>query len=84
MKTIKLGTSRLDVPVIALGCMRLTELDDVQAESYLRYCIEKGINFFDQADIYGGGTCEEKFAKALHLSASEREKVIIQSKCSIV
>lgn len=84
MRKIKLGNSSLEVPVIALGCMRLTELDAAQAEVYLKGCIEKGMNFFDHADIYGGGACEELFAKALSLTASEREKVIIQSKCSIV
>lgn len=84
MRKIKLGNSSLEVPVIALGCMRLTELDAAQAEVYLKGCIEKGMNFFDHADIYGGGACEELFAKAFSLTASEREKVIIQSKCSIV
>ncbi len=84
MKTIKLGKSNLHVPAIALGCMRLTELDDVQAESYLRSCIEKGLNFFDHADIYGGGKCEEMFARVLPLTPSQRESIIIQSKCSIV
>lgn len=84
MKKIKLGNSSIEVPVIALGCMRLTELDAAQAEAYLKGCIEKGINFFDHADIYGSGACEELFAKAMPLTASEREKVIIQSKCSIV
>lgn len=84
MKKIKLGNSSIEVPVIALGCMRLTELDTAQAEVYLKSCIEKGINFFDHADIYGSGACEELFAKALPLTASEREKVFIQSKCSIV
>ncbi len=84
MKKIRLGTSQLEGSAVALGCMRITELDDVQAEKYLKTCIEKGINFFDHADIYGGGACEEKFARAMKLSPAEREKLIIQSKCSIV
>ena len=83
MKTIRLGSSSLEVPVIALGCMRLPELDDRQAQTYLYDCIEKGINFFDHADIYGGGACEEMFGRVLPLS-SMRDKIIIQSKCSIV
>jgi len=84
MKTIKLGSSELNVSPIALGCMRLTELDRGEANKYLNTCIEMGINFFDHADIYGGGSCEELFARALPLTPSMRENTIIQSKCSIV
>jgi len=84
MKTIKLGTTGMDVPAVALGCMRLTGLEDAQAERYLKTCIEKGINFFDHADIYGGGECEEKFARVMELNSDRREKIILQSKCSIV
>ena len=39
--------------------------------------------FFDHADIYGGGSCEEIFAKAVDMKPSVREKMILQSKCSI-
>lgn len=84
MKKIRLGTSELEVPSIALGCMRLTELDDNAAGAYLKSCVEMGLNFFDHADIYGGGACEEMFARVMPMNADEREKVIIQSKCSIV
>jgi predicted oxidoreductase len=45
--------------------------------------MEEGINFFDHADIYGGGECESHFAKSLQMNASLREKMIIQSKCGI-
>ena len=38
---------------------------------------------FDHADIYGGGECEELFAKAVNLKGTMREKLVIQSKCSI-
>jgi len=84
MKKLRLGTSELEVPAVALGCMRITELDDAQAEIYVRNCMELGINFFDHADIYGGGECESQFARVLRRMPAEREKMIIQSKCSIV
>lgn len=84
MKTIQLGKSTLQVPVIAAGCMRISELNEKQAESYLQKCLELGINFFEHADIYGRGACEELFAKALHMTPSVREKIILQSKCAIV
>lgn len=84
MKTMNLGPTSLQVPVVALGCMRLTNLDEKQAEHYLNTCLELGINFFDHADIYGGGRCEELFAKALPMTGANREKIILQSKCGIV
>jgi predicted oxidoreductase len=45
--------------------------------------LDIGANFFDHADIYGGGTCEEIFADAIQMDESVREKIIIQSKCGI-
>ena len=45
--------------------------------------IAAGINMFDHADIYGGGECEKLFSKAIDMKSRIREKIIIQSKCSI-
>lgn len=84
MKTIKLGKSDLNVPVIAVGCMRINTLSKQEAEAFVQTALEQGANFFDHADIYGQGTCEELFAEAIHMSSSMREKVILQSKCGIV
>ncbi|MBE5786099.1 MAG: aldo/keto reductase family oxidoreductase [Clostridiales bacterium] len=84
MKTMRLGCSTLEVPVIGLGCMRLTGLSRQEAHQYLNTCLDLGVNFFDHADIYGGGQCEELFAQALPMHADAREKIILQSKCGIV
>lgn len=83
MRTMKLGTSNLEVPVIAVGCMRINSLGQAEAEKFVQTAIEAGANFFDHADIYGGGTCEEIFADAIHMNDNVREKVILQSKCGI-
>lgn len=83
MRTLKLGTSNLDVPVIAVGCMRMKSLEKKAAEQFVQVALEEGANFFDHADIYGGGACEEIFADAIHMSASIREQIILQSKCGI-
>lgn len=83
MRTIKLGTSSLDVPVLAVGCMRINSLEKAQAERFVQSALEAGANFFDHADIYGGGTCEEIFADAIHMNDDVREKIILQSKCGI-
>ncbi|WP_312094052.1 aldo/keto reductase family oxidoreductase [Niallia sp.] len=83
MRTIKLGNSNLEVPVVAVGCMRINSLEKKEAEQFVQTALEQGANFFDHADIYGGGTCEEIFADAIHMSPSVRENIILQSKCGI-
>ncbi|WP_246938767.1 aldo/keto reductase [Bacillus pinisoli] len=83
MRTMKLGTSSLEVPVLSVGCMRLTSLNERDAEQYIQHALELGANFFDHADIYDSGKCEELFAKAIHMNDDVREKVILQSKCGI-
>lgn len=83
MRTMKLGSSSLEVPVVAVGCMRINSLEKANAERFVHSALEEGANFFDHADIYGGGTCEEIFADAIHMNAQIREKIILQSKCGI-
>ena len=84
MRTIRLGLSKLTVPAIAVGCMRIDKLDRNEAERFIRTAMENGANFFDHADVYGNGVCEELFAKAIHMNPAVREKMILQSKCGIV
>lgn len=83
MRTIKLGTSSLEVPVVAVGCMRMKSLETKEAETFIQTALEQGANFFDHADIYGDGKSEEIFAEAIQMNADIREKIILQSKCGI-
>ena len=83
MRTMKLGPSALDVPVIAVGCMRISALEPKAAETFVKGAVDLGATFFDHADVYGNGRCEEIFADALGMNATVRESVIIQSKCGI-
>lgn len=83
MRTMPLGRSDLQVPVIAVGCMRLNSLSGPEAERFVGTAIDKGATFFDHADIYGDGACESIFADAVHMSPSVREGLILQSKCGI-
>ncbi|PZT53771.1 aldo/keto reductase [Paenibacillus silvae] len=83
MRTMKLGSSTLDVPVVAVGCMRINSLDSKDAEHFVRSAMEAGAYFFDHADIYGTGTCEEIFADAVQMNPQVRENLILQSKCGI-
>lgn len=83
MRTISLGQTGMQVPTVAVGCMRLNSLTPPGAERYVRSALELGANFFDHADIYGGGICESIFADAVQMSPTVREKLILQSKCGI-
>ena len=80
MKTIPLGKSGLQVPTIAVGCMRMKSLNPAEAERFVGTALELGMHFFDHADIYGDGACEKIFARAY---TGPREKIILQSKCGI-
>lgn len=82
MKTITLNNTNLNIPEIGMGCMRINGLETVDAvKEWMDTALEHGINFFDHADIYGKGECEELFGRVL--TPSLREKIILQSKCSI-
>ena len=83
MRTIPLGGSDLDVPVVAIGCMRIDSLDAREADRFVHAALDEGANFFDHADIYGNGACEEIFAEAVGMSPSVREQLVLQSKCGI-
>lgn len=83
MRTMKLGVSALNVPVIAVGCMRMKSLDRKSAEVVIQTALDQGANFFDHADVYGDGLSEAIFADAVQMSADVREKLILQSKCGI-
>jgi predicted oxidoreductase len=83
MKVIDIGKSGLLASEISVGCMRIADLSSLEADSLLNTAIEVGIDFFDHADVYGGGKSEEVFAAALSRSSTTREKIILQSKCGI-
>ncbi|SOC00380.1 aldo/keto reductase [Brochothrix thermosphacta] len=83
MKQIQLGQSNLKVSDIALGCMRMSNLEISEAAKVLDASIAGGINFFDHADIYGGGESEVVFSKAIKELNVSRENLILQSKCGI-
>lgn len=84
MKTLKLGKTNLEVPALALGCMRLSGADRKQAAEFIDTALGLGLNFFDHADIYGGGECETVFAELIKEAGVSRDKLLIQSKCGIV
>ncbi len=84
MKQITIGEQKWKAPAIVAGCMRLADFDKQQMNHFIHTSMELGVNFFDHADIYGGGKSEEIFGEAMKGDETlHREDMIIQSKCGI-
>lgn len=81
MKQVTIGNKT--VPAIIQGCMRIGEMSVEEVQKLIDVQLELGCNFWDHADIYGGGKCESIFGEALSGMPGVREKLILQSKCGI-
>jgi len=88
MEYVKLGRTGLDVSRICLGCMsygipdrgnhRWT-LNEEESRPFIKRAIERGINFFDTANVYSDGTSEEILGRALK-DFGRRDEVVIATK----
>jgi len=85
MRYRKLGRTDMEVSVVCLGCWAFSgdfawgpqqEKDSIAA---VHAALDAGVNFFDNAEAYGNGLCEEVLAKAL---GNRRKDVIIATKAS--
>ena len=82
MQTRKLGTSGLEVSAIGLGCMGLSfgygpAVEKALGISLIRVAVDRGVTFFDTAEVYGPFTNEELVGEAL---APVRDRVVIATK----
>jgi aryl-alcohol dehydrogenase-like predicted oxidoreductase len=82
MQKRKLGNGNLEVSAIGLGCMGMSfnlgpAMDKKDGISLIRAAVERGVTFFDTAEIYGPFTNEELVGEAL---APFRDKVVIATK----
>src|SRR5436189_101987 len=82
MKKRKLGKSGLEVSAIGLGCMGMSfgygpPKDKQEMISLIRAAVERGVTFFDTAEIYGPFTNEELVGEAM---APMRKRVVIATK----
>lgn len=82
MKYITIGGQIL-ASAISLGCMRMAGLEEKRVDEIMDCALEGGVNFFDHADIYGGGNSERLFGGYLSRNKGAREKIFIQTKCAI-
>jgi aryl-alcohol dehydrogenase-like predicted oxidoreductase len=82
MQKRKLGKSNLEVSALGLGCMGMSfgfgpAMDKKEGISLIRAAVERGITFFDTAEVYGPYTNEELVGEAL---APFRDQVVIATK----
>ncbi|HTO75040.1 MAG TPA: aldo/keto reductase [Thermoanaerobaculia bacterium] len=82
MKTRTLGRSNLEVSALGLGCMGMTfgygpAADKGEMISLIRTAVDRGVTFFDTAEVYGPFTNEELVGEAL---APVRDRVVIATK----
>jgi aryl-alcohol dehydrogenase-like predicted oxidoreductase len=82
MQKRKLGKSNLEVSAVGLGCMGMSfgygpPADKHEMISLIRAAVERGVTFFDTAEIYGPFTNEELLGEAI---TPMRERVAIATK----
>jgi len=82
MQKRKLGKSNLEVSALGLGCMGMSfgfgpAMDTQEGIKLIRAAVERGVNFFDTAEVYGPFTNEELVGEAL---APVRDQVVIATK----
>ncbi len=82
MEKRRLGRSNLEVSALGLGCMGLSHaygppVEKQQGVALLRAAVDRGITFFDTAEVYGPYTNEELVGEAL---APVRDRVVIATK----
>ena len=82
MQKRKLGSGNLEVSALGLGCMGMSfsygaPKDKHEMTALIRAAVERGVTFFDTAEVYGPFTNEELLGEAL---APVRDKVVIATK----
>ena len=89
MQQIEIGQSGVTASQVALGVMRMDALEPEAAADVVRTVAERGVNFFDTADIYGfsAGTnhaSSAAFGRAWRDAGLKRDDIVIQTKFGIV
>jgi len=88
MKYVKFGNTGLTVSKLCLGCMSIGDaaakghdwtLDEDASRPLVRRALEQGINFFDTANMYSGGTSEEITGRLLK-DMARRDEIVIATK----
>jgi aryl-alcohol dehydrogenase-like predicted oxidoreductase len=85
MQTRELGKSGLTVPAVGLGCMGMSEFygpsEETLSIEVLHHALDRGITFWDTADMYGQGKNERLVGRALR---GHRDEVVLATKFGIL
>ncbi|CAN5334813.1 aldo/keto reductase [soil metagenome] len=86
VKTFTLPGTDIVAPNVVLGLMRIADKTDVEVRELVAAALDSGIDFLDHADVYGNEMhgCERRFAEAMDLTPSQRDRLTIQTKTGIV
>ncbi len=86
MKTTTMPGTDIVAPNVALGMMRIADMTDDGIRGLVGAATDAGMTFLDHAAVYGAEFhgCERRFGDAMRLTAAQREKLILQTKCGIV
>jgi aryl-alcohol dehydrogenase-like predicted oxidoreductase len=88
MRYTKFGPTGMDVSVICLGCMSFGEpkrgnhewsLPEAESRDIIKAALDAGINFFDTANVYSGGSSEEIVGRAL-ADMADRDEIVLATK----
>lgn len=82
MEQLTFNNIHFKAPFI-LGLMRINGKTVAEVKALLQASLDAGVNYFDHADIYGGGECEKLFAQAIKELKIDRKDYILQSKVGI-
>ena len=88
MQYVSLGRTGLQVSRLCRGCMSYGDparppqawsLDEEASRPFFRQALEAGINFFDTANVYSGGSSEEITGRALK-NMAQRDEIVVATK----
>ena len=88
MRYTKFGPTGMDVSVICLGCMSFGDpargkqgwsLPETESREIIKGALDAGINFFDTANVYSGGSSEEITGRAL-ADMADRDEIVLATK----
>jgi 1-deoxyxylulose-5-phosphate synthase len=88
MRYTKFGPTGMDVSVICLGCMSFGDpergkhgwsLPEAESREIIKGALDAGINFFDTANVYSGGSSEEITGRAL-ADMADRDEIVLATK----
>jgi aryl-alcohol dehydrogenase-like predicted oxidoreductase len=88
MRYTKFGPTGMDVSVLCLGCMSFGDpargnhewsLPEAESREIIKAALDAGINFFDTANVYSGGSSEEITGRAL-ADMADRDEIVLATK----